>query len=472
MPLRHAVLLQVTRADVTRMLRADALEVGLGVLLIAAGIAAALVYARIGRRERTLPWLALFSLLYGVRLLARTDTVPVLFDNLPSAIWPRLASAITYVIPLPGLLFLRATFARWRRSLGWAAAFLGAFAAGGIVADAVLGRADAARTPNNLIAIAFLTGALLLLFRRGLPSSPDLRTLRLGVGAFVSAAVVDNLRGLHVLAWPRSDVEPMGFAVLVACFGWITVRHVFEGAQRLSALDKELSIARQIQASILPRAMPEVEGLHVAARYQPMTAVAGDFYEFLLLGRGRLGVLVADVSGHGVPAALIASMVKVAAAAQRPHADRPDAVLAGVNETLAGQLDGQYVTAAYLFLDRGAELIRYAGAGHPPLLHWRAGAMRPIEQNGFPLGLMPAAEYRTIEQPLRPGDRFLLYTDGLVEATNEAGEFFELERVTEALAAASSLAVPAAADLILERNRAFSGPAASDDLTLVLVDCV
>ena len=127
---------------------------------------------------------------------------------------------------------------------------------------------------------------------------------------------MDNLRGLHLLSWPRADVEPLGSTVLIACLGTIAVRRVFKDAERLLAMDKELGVARRIQASILPHAMPKVAGLSVAARYEPMTAVAGDFYDFLEVGAKRLGVLVADVSGHGVPAALIASMVKVAIAAQ------------------------------------------------------------------------------------------------------------------------------------------------------------
>ena len=129
-------------------------------------------------------------------------------------------------------------------------------------------------------------------------------------------------------------MEPLGSIVLIACLGAIAVRRAFKESERLLAIDKELSIARRIQSSILPAAMPKIAGLAVAARYEPMTAVAGDFYDFLEVGERRLGVLVADVSGHGVPAALIASMVKVAIAAQKPRADRPAAVLAGMNETL------------------------------------------------------------------------------------------------------------------------------------------
>ena len=138
-----------------------------------------------------------------------------------------------------------------------------------------------------------------------------------------------------------------------------------------------------------------------------MTAVAGDFYDFLEIDAHRVGVLVADVTGHGVPAALIASMVKVALAAQREHADSPAAVLAGMNETLWGRLAGQYVTAAYLFIDGGSRVIRYGAAGHPPMLRSarRDGRVDELEQNGLLLGFLDRTGYTELEQPLDAGDR-------------------------------------------------------------------
>jgi phosphoserine phosphatase RsbU/P len=108
-----------------------------------------------------------------------------------------------------------------------------------------------------------------------------------------------------------------------------------ENDRRLRELKHELETARQIQASVLPRQTPVIEGVAIAARLVPMTEVAGDFYDFLELGTGRLGILVADVSGHGVPAALIASMVKVALVAQAGHGDDPARALNGMNQIFA-----------------------------------------------------------------------------------------------------------------------------------------
>jgi sigma-B regulation protein RsbU (phosphoserine phosphatase) len=473
-PSAPALLAEVTPEDVGRMIRADLFYLGVGVLLLAAGVAAAALHLRSRGQRRggsVLPWFALFSFLYGLRLLSRTDTIPLVFAT-PAAFWRYVSSAITYAIPVPALLLVRAAFPAWRRPLGLVAAVLGAFALGGIATDLLLRRPEAALPLNNVLTIAFMLVATVLIFR-GRGGGEDVRTLRIGLASLCVPAMVDNLRGLGLLAWPRSDVEPLGSTVLIACLGTIAVRRVFRDRERLVAIDKELAIAQRIQSSILPDAMPQVRGLAVAARYEPMTAVAGDFYDFLEAGAGRLGVLVADVSGHGVPAALIASMVKVAIAAQRPRADAPAAVLSGMNETLAGRLGGQYVTAAYLFVDLDAGLMRYAAAGHPPLLRWHrgGGAAGAIEENGLPLGMMEASRYTQVEQPLRAGDRFLLYTDGLVDAANAAGEFFGLERVKETVVAAGALDAAGIAGRIVDTTRRWTGGIAADDLTVVVVDC-
>ena len=122
-------------------------------------------------------------------------------------------------------------------------------------------------------------------------------------------------------------------------------------ALQLLTIQKELETAREIQLSILPEEIPKIGGLDIAARYIPMTSVAGDFYDFIVVDEKHLGILVADVSGHGMPAALIASMLKIAVAAQEPHAADPAQLLLGLNQALYGKFQRHYVTAAYLFLD-------------------------------------------------------------------------------------------------------------------------
>jgi len=137
-------------------------------------------------------------------------------------------------------------------------------------------------------------------------------------------------------------------------------------ALQLQTIQKELETARQIQLSILPAEVPKLEGLDIAARYIPMTSVAGDFYDFIMVDEKHLGILIADVSGHGMPAALIASMLKIALAAQVPHAADPAQVLSGLNQALCGKFQHHYVTAAYLFVDIAKGTLTYDGGGSSP----------------------------------------------------------------------------------------------------------
>jgi serine phosphatase RsbU (regulator of sigma subunit) len=199
-----------------------------------------------------------------------------------------------------------------------------------------------------------------------------------------------------------------------------------------------------------------------------MSEVAGDFYDFLLVDDRRVGVLIADVSGHGIGAALVASMVKVAIASQAEHADDPAKVMAGMNSILSGKLQGQFVTAAYLFLDLEAGVGRYSAAGHPPLMHYVAvdGSVQDIVENGLILGIMPFASYETKALRLGPGDRFLLYTDGVLEAARD-GEEFGMERVKQIVARCAS--ADQLCDRVSSDVRAWASGGAGDDVTVVAV---
>jgi phosphoserine phosphatase RsbU/P len=246
-------------------------------------------------------------------------------------------------------------------------------------------------------------------------------------------------------------------------------------ARRLSAIQNELEMARKIQLSILPREVPRVVGLEIAARYVPMTSVAGDFYDFISVDEKRFGALVADVSGHGVPAALVASMLKIALASQAAHASDPARVLDGLNQALCGKFASHFVTAAYLFVDTEKGTIDYAGAGHPPvvLCGKSAGSARALQQNGLFLGMFPHAKYSAIQVALAPGDRCAVYTDGVSEARNPADEEFGTERLKSLLEAGADEPADALADRVLDSLNAWtarpSGEGHDDDITLLVI---
>lgn len=197
------------------------------------------------------------------------------------------------------------------------------------------------------------------------------------------------------------------------------------------SIENELAIAREIQTSILPGDVPELSRLRISAAYCPMTAVAGDFYWFIATDPNRAGFLVADVTGHGVPAALIASMIRVVMQSVVACPDNPASVLRGVERALSGQPLGQFVSAAYLWLDTESQKALYSAAGHPPLLHWSQGKLESIQSNGLIFGVMSRCEYPVREISVTAGDRFLLYTDGLIEPENINGESFGDRKLEE-----------------------------------------
>jgi len=203
-----------------------------------------------------------------------------------------------------------------------------------------------------------------------------------------------------------------------------------------------------------------------------MTAVAGDFYDFIAVDESRAGFLVADVTGHGVPAALIASMIKVAIQSLTPYADDPREVLNGLNRILFAQLRSQLVSAAYLWIDTEKRKALYSAAGHPPLLSWRGGKVERIESNGLLLGVLPDAEYPLCEMAVQAGDRFLLYTDGVSEPENGGGEAFGSHRLEEVVRD-NHLRLPSELlEQLLSEIHKWQ-PASTeqkDDITLVVID--
>src|SRR6266404_810310 len=264
----------------------------------------------------------------------------------------------------------------------------------------------------------------------------------------------------------------LGFAILLFSFGYVALHLVFANERRLLSVENELAIAREIQTSILPSDVPEINNLSFTSAYRPMTAVAGDFYDFIPVDQKRVGSLVADVTGHGGPAALIASMIKVAMQSVVPCAHDPREVLRGLNRILFRQLHNQLVSAAYLWLDTENHKALYSAAGHPPLLRWREGKLEPIESNGLLFGVIPDPDYPVCDLPIRTGDRFLLYTDGVIEPENASGDSFGDWKLEQVVRNNQSRPPSELSDQLLSEIRLWqpASLAQHDDITLIVID--
>jgi phosphoserine phosphatase RsbU/P len=247
-------------------------------------------------------------------------------------------------------------------------------------------------------------------------------------------------------------------------------------AKQLVEINTELEMARQIQLSILPSSTPKIGGMDIVARYIPMTSVAGDFYDFIVVDATHIGILIADVSGHGLPAALIASMLQVALTAQVRHAAEPGKVLSGLNHALCGKFQHNFVTAAYVYVDLEKNTMTYGGAGHPPLLLWRksTGSTSQLLENGLVLGQFEEATYDSLQVPVEAGDRFVLYTDGILETSSPSDEEFGTDRFMQFMETNNKLAAGPFADaVLLELARWLElppGEGHKDDISLLTVD--
>ena len=443
-------------------------------------IAAALFFFRRKTRDLTLIYFALFCILYGVRLLSTLRSFRSLFD-LPPTFWIYLNWDITCTILIPfGLFFYQVSGEFFRKSLRWLLAAQMLFAVFGVFAAALGMSLAKLNVANSIVVFSSFIAITLSIFSGPVrpgprqPMTHEMRVFIAGLTVWGLFVVQANLLGLKLLS--GNNLEFIGFLVFVGCLGYISAYRIFANEERLLAISKELEIARRIQSSILPQNVPILAGLEVAARYVPMSAVAGDFYDFLLVDERRIGVLVADVTGHGIPAALIASMLKVAFAGQASHAHDPARVLTGLNVALCGKFAEHFVTAAYVFVDLQNCLVRYAAAGHPPLMMATRAErnVREIEENGLMLGLFPDAAYSYVEISVHAGDRFLLYTDGVFEASNTAQEEFGKSRCKELLDLRRDVSAADFADALLGHIASFSGHnsgrAQEDDITLLVLD--
>lgn len=238
-------------------------------------------------------------------------------------------------------------------------------------------------------------------------------------------------------------------------------------------VDRELKVVSEIQRSLLPTTLPSIPGVELAAHYATSQQAGGDYYDFFPLSDGRWGILIADVAGHGTPAAVLMAVTHSIAHSFPGSPTRPGEMLSWLNQKLAARYthNGTFITAFYGMYDPQTRRLDYASAGHnPPRVKSGAdGTVRPLDRCGnLPLGIEAAETYADATETLQPGDAIVFYTDGITETRNAAGELFGIARLDEVLAGCTCKA-----DDLIEKTLAavneFGGylPAA-DDRTLVI----
>ena len=246
--------------------------------------------------------------------------------------------------------------------------------------------------------------------------------------------------------------------------------HLEQEVRKRQRVEHDLRVARSIQQASLPKEVPMLKGWQIAPYYQPAREVGGDFYDFHLLPEGRVGLVVGDATGKGVPAALVMSttcgMLRLAA---QSHTS-PSQMLQGVNEVLFPNIpSNMFVTCFYAILNPKSGHLVYANAGHDLPYLQRNGEAEELRARGMPLGLMSKMSYEEKETTLHVGEAALLYSDGLVEAHDPEGEMFGFPRLRALLAEHSAEEERLVGDFLMEELYSFVGEGweQEDDITLL-----
>jgi serine phosphatase RsbU (regulator of sigma subunit) len=245
-----------------------------------------------------------------------------------------------------------------------------------------------------------------------------------------------------------------------------------EEAERRIA--RELEIAKDVQARLLPQGPPLLGSLTCAGTCIQARAVGGDYYDFLDLGRGRMGLVEADVAGKGIAAALLMASLQANLRSQYTVAlDDLARMLSSVNRLFYDSTaERSYATLFFAEYQDGSQQLRYANCGHPaPLLVRRDGSMERLTTTSTAIGLFRDADFSVAEVALRAGDTLVVHTDGVTEASNETDEEFGDERLLELVRAQSHLPAPALLQTIVDAVLRFSGREQRDDITLLVSQC-
>ena len=236
-------------------------------------------------------------------------------------------------------------------------------------------------------------------------------------------------------------------------------------------LERDLSLARELQSRLLPQARPKLAHLDVAAKFVPARTIGGDLYDFIPYSLSRIALVIGDVSGKGAPAAIYAALVSGILRSHAPIEPSPAEMLSAVNLSLAERrIEAQFVSLIYCVWDDAQRVLTIANSGLPRPLHVHAGKIEVIEATGLPLGLFDEAEYDEFEFRMKPGDMFVMFSDGILDARNRKGELFGRGRVEKIVAECAHKSADCVVNSLFEAVAEHSaGVETFDDQTVVAI---
>ena len=244
-----------------------------------------------------------------------------------------------------------------------------------------------------------------------------------------------------------------------------------EIARQERRLERDLALARELQMRLLPQTLPKVAHLELAAKFVPARAIGGDLYDFIPYSLSRLGIAIGDVSGKGAPAAIYAALVSGILRSHAPIEPGPSEMLKAVNMSLAERrIEAQFVSLIYALWDDEHRTLLVANSGLPRPVYLHEGKIQVIEATGLPLGLFDDADYDEFRFKMKPGDMFVFFSDGILDARNRKGEMFGRGRVEKLIAECAGRSADCVVDSLFKAAAEHSaGVEAFDDQTVVAI---
>ncbi len=371
----------------------------------------------------------------------------------------------------------------------WALAW--AIAGGLVAAGITFGSQTLDLGPTLVISVLFaevvgftalLSARMVFPFFSGLPYAVNLglQVLTLFSGTVSGSALILMSQPLFSLARIRTVVmivvvnAVLAVVVGIALHTYDTMRKQieasYEALRRQEAMQRELEIARDVQRELLPRSFPVLRGLELSGACHPAVGVGGDYYDFLVFSEDQVGLVIADVSGKGIPAALLMAGLQASVRSLTVPSASPGEINRRLNRMLCRSTSSsRYATFFLGMYDPARRILTYSNAGHyPPIILGSDGVTR-LQADGIPLGLFPDADYGEGRRQMHPGDLLVLYTDGIIEAPDAADREFGEARLLEVLTKHRDRELDEIVFLVLNEIARWTGGArAHDDATLVL----
>ncbi len=257
---------------------------------------------------------------------------------------------------------------------------------------------------------------------------------------------------------------------------FVELKKSTEKQKQLIQIQKDLALAKEIQTQILPRQIPSSDRMSIAVKYLPMEAIGGDYYDFFAIDNDHVGIMIADVAGHGISAALLGSMMKIAFSIHHDFASKPDKLLEALNQEMAYYTEFFFITAQYLYIDTSQNTCIFSNAGHwPAILYKRTdNEIIPLYTRGRPIGTSASLEFSLAALPILQGDRILIYTDGILECRNRSGEIFGSENLYQLFRETKGCTPEEALEAIITKAAQWTGKVSGvhfdDDVCLICID--